>query len=103
MCTVAAVGVHRRRFHGRPRTAALAAFSGGGERRSRACIPAGRPAVREPSRDKGGRDGAGDRRQALPATGSPEPTAGSQDHGDIRAVSVQGDVGEWLPAASAPP
>jgi hypothetical protein len=35
VCTVAAVGVHRRRFHGRPRTAALAAFSGGGERRSR--------------------------------------------------------------------
>jgi len=44
-----------------------------------------------------------DRRQALPATGSPGPTAGSQDHGDIRAVSVQGDVGEWLPAANAPP
>jgi hypothetical protein len=40
--------------HGR---AALAAFPAGGERRSRACIPAGRPAAREPSRDKGGRDG----------------------------------------------
>jgi len=79
VCTVVAVGVHRRRSRGRPRTAALAAFLCGGERRSRACIPAGRPAVREPSRDKGGRDGAGDRRQALPATGSPGPAAGSQD------------------------
>jgi len=54
-------------------------------------------------RGKGGPDGAGDRRQALPATGSPGPAAGSQDHGEIRAVSVQGDVGEWLPAANAPP
>jgi hypothetical protein len=91
VCTVTTVGVHScggrcapSAFHGRPRTAALAAFLGGGERRSRACIPAGRPAVREPSRGKGGPDGAGDRRQALPATGSPGSAAGSQDHGDIR-------------------
>ena len=72
--SVCTVGV----FHGRPRTAALEAFLDGGERRSRASIPAGRPAVREPSRDKGGRNGAGDRRQALPVTGSSGAAAGSQ-------------------------
>ena len=64
VCTVTTVGVHS--CGGRcapsafPRTATdgrAGGVSGGGERRSRACIPAGRPAVREPSRDKGGRDG----------------------------------------------
>jgi hypothetical protein len=32
----------------------------------------------------------------------PGPAASSQNHGDIPAVSVLGDVGEWLPAANTP-
>ena len=84
VCTVTTVGVHSCGGRCAPSAFPRTATDGradhvldGGERRSRASIPTGRPAVREPSRDKGGRDGAGDRpgagdpRQALPATGSP--------------------------------
>jgi hypothetical protein len=69
------VGVHRRLFHGRPRTGRAGGVfrhevNGGAGRAS----PCGRPAARAPSRDKGqpGRD----RRPALPATGHPGPAAG---------------------------
>ena len=50
--------------------------------------PCGRPAARAPSRDKGSRDGTGDRRQALPATGHPGPAAGLS-----RITEISGAIG----------
>ena len=85
--------------HGR---AAQAAFSGleVNSETGRA-IPSGRPAARVPSRKRCGQDGTGGR--PFPPPGYPELAAGSRDHGDIRTVSVQGDIGERLPAARRPP
>jgi hypothetical protein len=96
VCSVAAVGVHRRRFHGRPRTAALtepwAGVNSGAGRASR--LAGGRFA--------GFRDGGGaGARLRLFLTGSAGAAAGARDYGGIRAVSGQGDAGGWLPAAGA--
>ena len=67
------------------------------------CIPVWPPGGPRAFLDKGQPDGTGDRRQALPATGHPGPTPGSQDHGDIRGHRRARRVSEPLTAARRPP
>jgi hypothetical protein len=83
VCTVAAVGAHRRLFHGRPRTGrADRIFPGLGERRSRACTLCGHPAVRAHSRASRPNE-TGDRRQCSPRH-NPGPAASSPNHEDFQ-------------------
>jgi hypothetical protein len=96
--------VHRRLFHGGPRTGRAGGVfrhevNGGAGRAS----PCGRPAARAPSRDNGSRDGTGDRRQALPATGCPGPAAGLSGSRRYPGHRRAGRVSERLTAAKRPP
>ena len=87
VCTVAAVGAHRRLFHGRPRTGcADHAFRAYGERRSRACIPCGhRRSARLPWASRPYE--TGDRRQCSPRGPTPgRPPA-------LRITKISGLVG----------